>query len=635
FDASGNYTLTVTGAMNHAEGEGENWLSLPTITFTGYDGDGDAASVDLNARVRDDVPLDYTPDIKQITNLGGEDITGDLNTLPGADGTKSITIDGVTYNGVSYTEENPEMALTSGGESITLSGFGTSLLTGSTNSGDVFKLSLNPDDVTYTFNLLGTIDDGSGITSINLAGVNSGNPAFLRSDTPTDDFDLLFSSKSNGNFSTVNSSQSAPLSDGSVGVGTGQTLNDGDILAIDFVTDLTIGKQGGQDFYNYSDRYELAQFSFTVSGSGAVTVRAATSVNTDVAGTNQADHSTALWDSNGITQEQIDSISVNGQSVDPGSLIDDGSGGFTITGLTTLDVVTVGVSNGFNRLEIENLASIPGDNYDIGNFGYSIISAGSDIPLTFDTTLIDGDGDAANGSIDVTIEPSDANAAPIALDLDGDGVEYLSLDAGVMFADDSTGESVNTAWVGADDGLLVIDANNSGTVDETREYVFTEWSETAKTDMEAVREVFDTNNNGMLDPGDEAWSQFAVWQDANSDGKTDAGELVSLGELGVESIELNYGSESEARTDADGDVIVFGQSQVNWTDGSVTIAEDASFAITASEVFSEEADEDLFQGDGSSSHAKADASYSGEQADVPATGATSFEDLDTSNNSIE
>ena len=54
--SNGEYRLTVTGAMNHAPGAGENWLEMPLITFTGVDGDGDPASVSLAARIQDDVP---------------------------------------------------------------------------------------------------------------------------------------------------------------------------------------------------------------------------------------------------------------------------------------------------------------------------------------------------------------------------------------------------------------------------------------------------------------------------------------------------------------------------------------------------------------------------------------------------
>ena len=188
------------------------------------------------------------------------------------------------------------------------------------------------------------------------------------------------------------------------------------------------------------------------------------------------------------------------------------------------------------------------------------------------------------------VQTTELGYAPIAIDLDGDGVEYLSREAGVVFTDQTTGESVNTAWVAPDDGMLVIDANNSGTVDESREYVFTEWSETAETDMEAVAEVFDTNQDGVLDAQDEQWDQFAVWQDSDSDGVTDEGELVSLTELGVESIALTYSDDSESGTAADGDVIIHGQSEVVFTDGATTTAEDTTFAISAADVISDEGD---------------------------------------------
>ncbi|EAQ98956.2 retention module-containing protein [Congregibacter litoralis] len=221
--------------------------------------------------------------------------------------------------------------------------------------------------------------------------------------------------------------------------------------------------------------------------------------------------------------------------------------------------------------------------YLIKSVAYSPISL-ADAEFTYDVT--DEQGNVSDPAT-VTIRQSNA---PITLDLDNDGLEYLSREAGVVFTDEVTGESVNTAWVAPDDGLLVIDANESGTVDQTEEYVFTEWSENAETDMEAVAEVFDTNQNSQLDPGDESWEQFAVWQDADSDGVTDEGELRSLDELGVDSIALTYSEESTSGSTANGDVTIHGQSDVTWTDGSVSVAEDASFAISAADVLSDDGD---------------------------------------------
>ncbi len=227
-------------------------------------------------------------------------------------------------------------------------------------------------------------------------------------------------------------------------------------------------------------------------------------------------------------------------------------------------------------------------------------------------------GDAIEDKDDVHIEYQDGDA-PVAIDLDGDGIDYLPIDAGVVFTDEPSGESVNTAWVGPEDGMLAIDADGSGTINQSKEYVFTEWSENADTDMEAIAEVFDTNQNGQLDAGDEAWDQFGVWQDADSDGVTDEGEFVPLSELGVDSIALTYNADSQAGTAADGDVTVHGQSTVTFNDGSTTIAEDTSFAIQAADVLSDE-DELVLPGAESAGavpqRAEGEAAPEGNQADL-------------------
>ncbi len=160
----------------------------------------------------------------------------------------------------------------------------------------------------------------------------------------------------------------------------------------------------------------------------------------------------------------------------------------------------------------------------------------------------------------------------------------------MVFTDETTGEAVNTAWVAPDDGMLVIDADNSGTVNEAKEYVFTEWSETAQTDMEAVAEVFDTNQDGVLDAQDDQFDQFTVWQDADSDGVTDEGELTSLVDLGVESISLNYNDDSQSGSAAEGDVVIHGQADLTWQDGSVSLVEDTTFSISAADVLVDDGD---------------------------------------------
>jgi hypothetical protein len=59
--------------------------------------------------------------------------------------------------------------------------------------------------------------------------------------------------------------------------------------------------------------------------------------------------------------------------------------------------------------------------------------------------------------------------SPIMLDLDGDGVETVSLNNGTYFDHAADGFAEQTGWVGKDDGLLVRDLNGNGVIDSGRE----------------------------------------------------------------------------------------------------------------------------------------------------------------------
>ena len=54
---------------------------------------------------------------------------------------------------------------------------------------------------------------------------------------------------------------------------------------------------------------------------------------------------------------------------------------------------------------------------------------------------------------------------PLALDLDGDGIETLGITstAQVLFDHDGDGVKTATGWISGDDGLLVLDRNGNGT----------------------------------------------------------------------------------------------------------------------------------------------------------------------------
>ena len=49
---------------------------------------------------------------------------------------------------------------------------------------------------------------------------------------------------------------------------------------------------------------------------------------------------------------------------------------------------------------------------------------------------------------------------------------------------------------------------------------------------------FDTNNDGVLNPLDTGYIQLKIWQDVNQNGQTDAGELKTLSQWNIVSIDI-------------------------------------------------------------------------------------------------
>ena len=134
-----------------------------------------------------------------------------------------------------------------------------------------------------------------------------------------------------------------------------------------------------------------------------------------------------------------------------------------------------------------------------------------------------------------------ALAAPVVLDLDGDGVELISRNtrgrAQTSFDWDGDGRRDRTGWVGRDDGFLVYDRNGDGTVTNAGELSFTSDKEGAKSDLDGLT-AFDSNGDGILSAEDEKFSSFHVWRDRNSDGKVGRGEFMTLEQAGIASLTL-------------------------------------------------------------------------------------------------
>ena len=133
----------------------------------------------------------------------------------------------------------------------------------------------------------------------------------------------------------------------------------------------------------------------------------------------------------------------------------------------------------------------------------------------------------------------------------------------------------NTAWAGAQDGVLVWDKNGDGEVRDASQYAFNQYG--GQTDLQGLAAGFDSNADGVFDATDAKFAEFKVWQDADQDGVSDAGEVRSLAGWGL--TEINMTSDGVVRTPAPG-VKEAGQTTATATDGTSVLVGDVAFAYS-------------------------------------------------------
>jgi Ca2+-binding RTX toxin-like protein len=154
---------------------------------------------------------------------------------------------------------------------------------------------------------------------------------------------------------------------------------------------------------------------------------------------------------------------------------------------------------------------------------------------------------APRESIDFDVYTDFINARqvidPLVLDLDGDGVETVSADVGIMFDHDGDGIRTGSGWVLSDDGLLVIDKNRDGVINNGGELFGVDMvlssGQKASNGFEALAD-FDTNEDLVFDAKDADFEYVKIWQDLNQDGLSQSAELKSLSEHAITSISLTH-----------------------------------------------------------------------------------------------
>jgi T1SS-143 domain-containing protein len=475
-NANGSWSFDLEDQLDHVDNglNDENVAlklngggSINAIDFSsiivGIDADGDeiagAASGSFKITVEDDVPPPFQPDAGYVVGNGVSVETMALSFVTGADEPGNVQFSGIT-NGTAAMDKNG-LALTSGGNPVFLfvSADGHTLF-GSTNAafnpaggvnGTVaFTITLDPVANTYSVTSLQVISNGIELVVDNLSGVGGGNNTYkgLGADAAISQFDVL-----------LNGSDSVNTNNTEIGIDGGNSIADGEILRMDFVDNLVtqanlVTYPTGFSWSNHKLVNTFRQLmSFVGPSQGGTTSLTVAAIIAD-------EDQNLLGDASGETQVTITSVKVydgNGVVI-LDTNVDDLPTGTLDLGVDFLVGGAVKFSNmqedwsyeitsttPFSAVVVEGDFDANDQPFKLGAMTIVAGQAAQPIPVEYNITGTDADGDEVAGKIDVTFLPNSVDNS-----VGGVGADSITGNANANFISGLGGNDILVGGAGND-----------------------------------------------------------------------------------------------------------------------------------------------------------------------------------------